>query len=398
MIIFMDDKLVWIEKDLDSLKEQGLFKNIKTIESAIGPEIVIEGKTLLNFCSNNYLGFANDDRLKKAAKEAIDKYGVGPAAVRTIAGTMSLHRELENKLAEFKRVEDIIALPGGLLANVAAIPVLVGEGDVIFSDELNHASIIDGCRLTKAEVIRFTHGDTNDLEKKLKGYVGSGKKLIITDGVFSMDGDIAPLPEIVDVAEKYSAMVYVDDAHGEGVLGSHGKGVVDHFSLHGRVDVEIGTLSKAFGVVGGFVAGKKLIIELLRQKARPFLFSSATTPADVGASIEAVKVLEESDAPVKKLWENADYFKGKMGEMGFDIGHSQTPIVPVMLGDVTSAQNFSKSLFENGVFAVALGYPTVPMGKARIRVMISAAHTKEQLECGLEVFRKVGTELGILSK
>jgi glycine C-acetyltransferase len=396
MIIFMDDKLSWIEKDLDSLKEQGLFKNIKTIESAIGPEIVIEGKTLLNFCSNNYLGFANNDRLKKAAKEAIDKYGVGPAAVRTIAGTMSLHRELETKLAQFKGVEDVIALPGGLLANVATIPVLVGEGDVIFSDELNHASIIDGCRLTKAEIIRFTHGDVNGLEEKLKGYVGNGKKLIITDGVFSMDGDIAPLPKIVEVAEKYSAMVYVDDAHGEGVLGSHGKGVVDHFGLHGRVDVEIGTLSKAFGVVGGFVAGKKLIVELLRQKARPFLFSSASTPADVGASIEAVKVLEESDAPVKKLWENADYFKGKMSEMGFDIGHSQTPIIPVMLGEVTLAQNFSKSLFENGVFAVALGYPTVPMGKARIRVMISAAHTKAQLDEGLKTFEKVGKFLGVI--
>jgi len=293
-------------------------------------------------------------------------------------------------------VDDVISLQGGLIANVATIPVLVGEGDVIFSDELNHASIIDGCRLSKATVVRYLHADLKDLELKLKENDGARRKLIITDGVFSMDGDVAPLLGIVELAEKYGAMTYVDDAHGEGVLGDGGRGAVDHFKVHGKVDVEIGTMSKAFGVVGGYVAGKKVIIDLLRQKARPFLFSSATTPADVAACIEAVNLLESSNSLVEKLWSNAKYFKEGMTKLGFDIGHSETPIVPVMLGDVKVAVDFSKALFENNIFAVALGYPTVPMGKARIRVMISAAHSKENLDYALRMFEKVGRELKVI--
>lgn len=392
-----DNKLLWIDEEINDLKEKGLFKNIRVIESAINAEIVIEGKKLLNFCSNNYLGFANKEELKKSAIKAIEKYGVGPGAVRTISGTLDLHIKLEEKLAEFKKVDAAILFQSGLCANIATIPVLVRPEDVIFSDELNHASIIDGCRLSKAKVIVYKHTDSKDLEEKIKENLSFERKLVITDGVFSMDGDIAPLDEIYKVAEKYNCMLMVDDAHGEGVLGESGRGIVDHFNLHGKVDVEVGTLSKALGVIGGFVAGKKEIVEILRQKARPFLFSTSMTPADTQAVLEAVCILEKSDEPVKKLWENARYFKEKMKKMGFDIGKSQTPITPVMLGDVKLAMEFSKKLFEEGVFAVAIGYPTVPMGKARIRVMLSSVHTKDHLDQALEKFAKVGRELKVIS-
>ena len=395
--LFMNNKLNWIDKDISELKEKGLFKNIKTIESAIDAEIIIDGKTLLNFCSNNYLGFANKEELKKSAIKAIEKYGVGPAAVRTISGTLDLHIQLEEELAKFKKVDAAILFQSGLCANLATIPVLVRAEDVIFSDELNHASIIDGCRLSKAKVIVYKHADPKDLEEKIKENPNYERKLVITDGVFSMDGDIAPLDKIYEVANKYDCMLMVDDAHGEGVLGESGRGIVDHFHLHGKVDAEVGTLSKAIGVIGGFVAGKKEIVEILRQKARPFLFSTSMTPADTQAVIEAVKILEKSDEPVKKLWENAKYFKEKMKKLGFDIGVSETPITPVMLGDAKLAVDFSKRLFEEGVFAVALGYPTVPMGKARIRVMVSAVHKKEHLDKALEVFEKVGKELSVIS-
>ena len=393
----MNNKLDWIDIEISDLKEKGLFKNIKTIESSIDAEIVIGGKKLLNFCSNNYLGFANNDILKEKAKEAIGKYGVGSAAVRTISGTLDLHIRLEKKLAEFKKVDAAILFQSGLCANLATIPVLVRPEDVIFSDELNHASIIDGCRLSKAKVIVFKHTDPKDLEQKIQENSNYERKLIITDGVFSMDGDIAPLDEIYKVSEKYNCMLMVDDAHGEGVLGKSGRGIVDHFNLHGKVDAEVGTLSKAIGVIGGFVAGNKNIVEILRQKARPFLFSTAMTPPDTQAVLEAINILEETDEPVKKLWDNAKYFKERMKKLGFDIGRSETPITPVMLGDVKLAVEFSKKLFEEGVFAVALGYPTVPMGKARIRVMISAAHSKTHLDKALEKFAKVGKELGVIS-
>ncbi|MFC1625033.1 glycine C-acetyltransferase [Patescibacteria group bacterium] len=387
----------WISEEISDLKNKGLYKNIKTIESAIDAEIIIDGKKLLNFCSNNYLGFANNKNLKQKAKEAIDNYGVGPAAVRTISGTLDLHIKLEKELAKFKKVDAAILFQSGLCANIATIPVLVGVEDAIFSDELNHASIIDGCRLSKAKVIVYKHCDPKDLEKKLKQNTSFRRKLVVTDGVFSMDGDIAPLDKIYEVSNKYNCMLMVDDAHGEGVLGSSGRGIVDHFKLHGKVDVEVGTLSKALGVVGGFVAGKEKIVEILRQKARPFLFSSALTPADTRAAIEAVKTLEKSDEPVKKLWDNAKYFKKKMIDMGFDTGKSVTPITPVMLGDAKLAVEFSKKLYEEGVFAVAIGYPTVPMGKARIRVMLSAAHTKKHLDKALEKFEKVGKLLKVIS-
>jgi glycine C-acetyltransferase len=389
-------KTKWIEDEIEKIKASGLFINTRTIESPMGARIKIEGKSVLNFCANNYLGLANHPQIKTAAKKAIDKYGVGPAAVRTIAGTTVLHKQLEESLAKFKKAEDVITFQSGFTANLATIPALVGEGDIIFSDELNHASIIDGCRLSKAQVVRFNHKDTKDLEAKIKENSTLAKKLIITDGVFSMDGDIAPLPDIYKVAEKYNCILMVDDAHGEGVLGEGGRGIVDHFKLHGKVDVEVGTMSKAFGVVGGMVAGKKIIIDWLRQKARPFLFSSAMTIPDVAACIEAVNILQKSQSLIKKLWDNTSYFKKKMALAGFNIGESKTPIVPLMLGEAFLAKEFSKKLLENGVFAMAITYPTVPMGKARVRVMMSSSHSKSDLDEALEIFKKVGKELRVI--
>jgi len=355
------DKLAWIREELRALQEQGLYIHIRTIQSAQGPWLIVDGRRVLNFCSNNYLGLANHPRMREAARQAVEKYGVGPAAVRTIAGTLDLHLILEEKLARFKGVEAAISFQSGFNANLATIPALVGEGDAIFSDELNHASIIDGCRLSRARIVRYAHNDPSDLEAKIRENLGTFRRgLIVTDGVFSMDGDIAPLPEIVEIAERYHLMLMVDDAHGEGVLGRGGRGIVDHFGLHGRVDIEVGTLSKAFGVVGGYVAGRREIVEWLRQRGRPFLFSSAMTAADTAACIAAVEILEESTELVDRLWENTRYFKEEMRRLGFDLGQSVTPITPVMLGDAHLAQTFSRRLFEEGVFAQAIGYPTVP--------------------------------------
>lgn len=389
-------KYAFIDQALDDLRKQGLYNTIRTIESSVGAWVIVDGKRALNMCSNNYLGFANDERLCIAAKDAIDGYGVGPGAVRSIAGTMSLHIKLEKKLASFKGTEAALSVQSGLNTNLATIPLLMGRDDVIFTDELNHASIIDGCRLTKAKRVIFPHRDADALRVLLEENKDIAKKLIVTDGVFSMDGDLAPLPEIVAAAEEYDAMVMVDDAHGEGVLGSHGRGIVDHFGLHGRVDIEAGTMSKAFGVMGGYVAGSADIVEYLRQRARPFLFSSAATPPDVAACIAAVDILQETDAPVRKLWSNTDYFKKKMTALGFDTGHSATPITPVMLGEAETAWDFSKRLFEEGVFATAIAFPTVPQGKARIRVMLSAAHSVSDLDFALEKFAQVGRELGVI--
>ncbi len=389
-------KLDFLTQEIEELKEAGLYNTIRVIGSAQDAWTEVDGKKVLNMCSNNYLGFANHPELKKKAIEAIEIYGVGPAAVRSIAGTMHLHNILEEKLAKFKKEEAALSFQGGFITNLAAIPaILSSPEDVVFSDELNHASIIDGIRLSKAKKVIYKHLDMNHLEEQLKTHDGR-RKLIVSDGVFSMDGDIAPLPELVELSEKYDALLMIDDAHGEGVLGSHGRGISDHFGLHGKVHIEVGTLSKAFGVVGGFVAGSRKLVEFLKQKARPFLFSSATTPADVAAVIAAVDILENDDSLVKKLWDNAKYFKEKMKDLGFDTGKSQTPITPVMLGEAKLAQEFSRRLFEEGIFAQAIGYPTVPKGKARIRVMISAAHSKEDLDFALEKFEKVGKALGVI--
>jgi len=392
------NKIQWISDELTSLETSGLFTNIRTLSSAQGAWLTVDGRKVLNFCSNNYLGLANHPRLVDAAKSAIDHYGVGPAAVRTIAGTMGLHLELEQRLAAFKGAEAVITLQSGFNANLGTIPALVGAEDVIYSDELNHASIIDGCRLSGAKIIRYSHCQPEDLRRVIEANKDGGyrRSLIITDGVFSMDGDTAPLDEIHNIAKEYGFMLMVDDAHGEGVLGKGGRGIVDHFGLHGKVDVEVGTLSKAFGVVGGAVAGKGEIIDWLRQRARPFLFSSAMTVPDVAACIAALDLLEESTELVDRLWDNTDYFKREMKGLGFDTGLSTTPIVPIMLGEAPRAQAFSKKLFDEGVFAMAIGFPTVPRGKARIRVMNSASHSMDDLNQGLAIFKKVGQELGVI--
>ena len=388
--------LDWIDEEITNLKEQGLYNHIRTIESAMDGWVVINGREMLNFCANNYLGLANHPRLKAAAKDAIDEYGVGPGAVRSIAGTITLHEKLEQALAEFKHAEACLTFQSGFTANLATIPALVGKDDVIFSDELNHASIIDGCRLSRAKIVGYAHNDMADLEAKLGEHTNFGRRLIVSDGVFSMDGDIAPLDKLCDLAEKHGCILMVDDAHGEGVLGRGGRGIVDHFGLHGRVDIEVGTLSKAFGVVGGLVAGKKSLVDWLKQRGRPFLFSSAMTAPDAAACLEAVALLQESTELVDRLWANANLMKGEMAKMGFDIGHSTTPIVPIMLGEAPLARKFSQRLFEEGVFAMAIGFPTVAKGKARIRVMNSAAHSQSDLEQGLAIFEKVGRELGVI--
>jgi glycine C-acetyltransferase len=390
-------KLDWLNQEIDSLKEQGLYNRIRTISSAQGAWLTVDGKNVLNFCSNNYLGLANHPRVVEAAKEATVKYGVGPAGVRSIAGTMDLHVQLEQRLAKFKGAEDVITFQSGFTANLGTISALVGKEDVIFSDRLNHASIIDGCRLSGAKIVAYEHNDPSALEDAIKDNLANYRRaLIVTDGVFSMDGDIAPLPDLYEVAKKYDILFMVDDAHGEGVLGKGGRGIVDHFGLHGKVDIEVGTMSKAFGVVGGIVAGDRVIIEWLRQRGRPFLFSSAVTAPDAAACLAAVDLLEESTELVDRLWANAKYFKTEMKKLGFDTGVSETPITPVMLGEAPLAQQFSRELFEEGVFAMAIGFPTVAKGKARIRVMISAAHDNDDLGKGLDAFQKVGKRLGVI--
>ena len=394
----MADKLHWLAEELHNLKEAGLYNRIRTLDSPQGAWLRVDGRQVLNFCSNNYLGLANHPRLAQSAKQAVDQYGVGPAAVRTIAGTMYLHVQLEERMATFKGVEAAITFQSGFNANLGTIPALVGKADVIFSDELNHASIIDGSRLSGSQIVRYNHCDPADLERALEQHRSKfPRALVVTDGVFSMDGDVAPLDKIYEVTQRFQAILMVDDAHGEGVLGRGGRGIVDHFGLHGKVDVEVGTLSKAFGVVGGVVAGNPLVIEWLRQRGRPFLFSSAMTVPDVAACLTAIDILEESTELVDRLWENTRYFKQEMERLGFNTGQSVTPITPIMLGEAPLAQQFSQELFDNNVFAMAIGFPTVPRSKARIRVMISAAHQREDLERGLEAFARVGQKLGVIA-
>lgn len=389
----------WVKEDIKALKDAGRYIPIRVLETPQGAWVKIESRKVLNMCSNNYLGLANNEEVKAAAIEAISKYGVGAGAVRSIAGTSSIHIELEEKVASFKHMGSSLVYQGGLLANTGTIPSIVGKEDIIFSEELNHASIIDGVRLSSAKRAVFKHMDTNDLEKQLKEHRAEGKKaLIITDGVFSMDGDIAPLPEIAELGEKYSAMTYVDDAHGEGVLGSHGRGIVDHFNLAGKVDIEMGTFSKAIGSMGGFVAGTEEFIELLKQRARPFLFSSALNVGDAAAVMKSIEILEKDDSLVQKLWKNSDYLKNSLQELGFNTGSSKTPITPVIVGDEKKAVQLSRSLYsDENVFASPIVYPTVPMGTARIRLMPSAIHSDEDLDFAVSAFKRQGKNLGIIS-
>jgi glycine C-acetyltransferase len=388
----------FLKTNLEDLKSKGLYNEINVITGQNGPIIEIEGKKLINLSSNNYLGLATDKRMIEASIKATEKYGVGAGAVRTINGTLDIHIELEKKLATFKHTEAAIAFQSGFNCNMAAISAVMNKKDAILSDALNHASIIDGCRLSGAKIIRVEHSDMDDLRAKAKEAKESGlyeKIMVITDGVFSMDGDVAKLPEIVEIAEEFDLITYVDDAHGSGVLGK-GTGTVHHFGLSDKIDFQIGTLSKAIGVVGGYVAGTKDLIDWLKVRGRPFLFSTSLTPASAGACIEAVNILTESTELHDKLWENGNYLKKGLNELGFDIGHSETPITPCIIGDAAKAQEFSRRLYEEGVYAKSIVFPTVPLGTARVRNMPSAAHTKEMLDEAIAKYAKVGREMGLI--
>lgn len=388
----------FLKTNLEDLKSKGLYNEINVITGQNGPVIEIEGKKLINLSSNNYLGLATNKRMIDASIKATEKYGVGAGAVRTINGTLDIHIELEKKLAAFKHTEAAIAFQSGFNCNMAAISAVMNKKDAILSDALNHASIIDGCRLSGAKIIRVEHSDMDDLRAKAKEAKESGlyeKIMVITDGVFSMDGDVAKLPEIVEIAEEFDLITYVDDAHGSGVLGK-GAGTVHHFGLSDKIDFQIGTLSKAIGVVGGYVTGSKDLIDWLKVRGRPFLFSTSLTPAAAGACIEAVNILTESTELHDRLWENGNYLKKGLKELGFDIGHSETPITPCIIGEAAEAQEFSRRLYEEGVYAKSIVFPTVPLGTARVRNMPSAAHTKELLDEAIAKYAKVGREMGLI--
>lgn len=388
----------YLDRELSLLKDQGLYNTIDILEGANAAIINVEGRRLINLASNNYLGFANRAELKDACIEATIKYGVGAGAVRTINGSLQIHQELENKIAEFKGTEAAIAFQSGFNCNMGAISAIMTKDDAILSDELNHASIIDGCRLSGAKIIRVKHQDMTDLEEKAKTAVESGrykKIMYITDGVFSMDGDIANLPDMIPIAEKYGLITYVDDAHGSGVMGK-GAGTVKHFGLNHKIDMQMGTLSKAIGVVGGYVAGSKLLIDWLKSRSRPFLFSTSLTPGAAGAALTSIQLMQDHPELVDKVWENAEYFKNELKKIGYDIGVSQTPITPVILGDETKTQRFSSKLIEQGIYVKPIVFPTVPLGTGRVRNMPTAEHTKEMLDQAIAIYLKVGKEMGII--
>lgn len=386
----------FLAAELQSLREQGLYRPLRVLGGPQGPRAWVDGRWVVNLSSNNYLGLANDPRLKQAMIEATQKLGAGTGAVRTIIGTQEIHLELERRLAEFKHAEAVLVFQSGFTANAGCIPVLVGDGDVVLSDELNHASIIDGCRLSRARVVRFPHRDMAGLEQVLREHLGARRRLIITDGVFSMDGDVAPLPQIVELAQRYAAITYVDDAHGSGVMGD-GRGTVHHFGLDGKVDVQIGTLSKAIGVVGGYVAGSRDLIDLLIHRGRPFLFSTAQPPGVAAACLAAVEIIEREPELVSKLWENARYFKSGLKALGFDTGRSETPITPVIAGDGALAMRFSDELLKAGVFAQGISYPTVPADRSRVRTIVTAVHSRDDLDEALEAFARTGRSLGLIT-
>lgn len=394
----MTERTAWIKDEIKNLRETGRYVPIRTLESPQGARIIIAGKEYINMCSNNYLGLANHPEVRKATIDAVEKFGVGAGAVRSIAGTNSLHIRLEEKVATFKHMESSLVYQGGLLANLGTIPVLVGKDDVVFSEELNHASIIDGVRLSSATRIVYKHLDTEDLRAKLKNQRKDGKRaLIVTDGVFSMDGDIAPLDRITELGEEFDAMVYVDDAHGEGVLGKNGRGIVDHFGLAGRVDVEMGTFSKAMGTMGGFVAGSRDLIDYTKQRSRPFLFSSALNPGDTASVLKSIEIMERDDSLLKKLWDNSRMLKDSLIKIGYNLGSSKTPITPVIVGDEKKTLDLSGELFSKySIFASPIVFPTVAKGMARIRLMPSALHSSEDIGTTVDAFEKAGKALKII--
>jgi glycine C-acetyltransferase len=391
--------LAFLDAEIEELKAKGIFRRLRVVQTEQKSRCVIDGKEVITLSSNNYLGLNTHPKLMAAAAEAVRDYGAGSGAVRTIAGTMTLHEQLEQRLADFKHVEATLTFQSGFTTNTGVIPILAPEGAVIVSDALNHASIIDGIRLTKAERKIFPHGDIDALRAALheiRQTDANRTVLVLTDGVFSMDGDIAKLPEIVEAAEDADAIVYVDDAHGSGVLGRNGRGTVDHFGLHGRVQVQVGTLSKAIGVLGGYVAGSRSLRTVLEHKARPFLFSTSAPPAVAAACIAAIDVLETEPHLIERLWDNARFFKDGLATLGFNIGHSETPITPVIAGKGALAMKLSDRLFEEGVFAQGIGFPTVPEDLSRVRTIVTAGHTRDELETCLAAFEKVGRELALI--
>src|ERR1017187_3126983 len=393
----MSNPLQYLHDQLEQWRAEGTYQRLRVLESASAAESRFDGKDVVNLASNNYLGLTTHPKLREAAIEATRKFGVGSGAVRTISGTMRLHMQLEERIAAFKHVEACVVFQSGFAANAGTVAAILGPEDHIVSDELNHASIIDGCRLSKAKIHVFPHKDVTAADKILEELESApGRKLLITDGVFSMDGDIAPLPGLVEAAARHGAIMMIDDAHSSGVLGRNGRGTVDHFDLHGRVDVQVGTLSKAIGVLGGYVCGSRDLIDFLYHRARPFLFSTSHPPAVAASCLAAFDVLEEEPERIQSLWDNTKYFKAGLTAAGFDTGVSETPITPVFVGEAALAHRLSRELFEEGVLATGIGFPTVPKGRARVRTIVAATHTRQELDHALEAFRKVGRNLGLI--
>ena len=389
--------LSFLSEQLESWRQAGTYQRLRILESPCEPFSKFDGREVINLASNNYLGLADHPKLVEAAVEATKKYGAGSGAVRTISGTMSIHMELERRIAKFKNTEACVVFQSGFAANAGTVSAILGAEDHIVSDALNHASIIDGCKLSKAKIHVFPHKDTAAADRKLADLAGAtGRKLLITDGVFSMDGDIGPLPALVEIAERHGAIMMIDDAHSSGVLGRNGRGTVDHFGLHGRVDVQVGTLSKAIGVLGGYVCGSRDLIEFLYHRARPFLFSTSHPPGVAAACLAAFDILEQEPERIEKLWDNTRYFKATLKSVGFNTGDSETPITPVIVGEAKMAHAFSAALFENGLLATGIGFPTVPEGKARVRTIVTATHTREMLDRAAEILTRVAKKMGIL--
>ncbi|MDR7427173.1 MAG: glycine C-acetyltransferase [Armatimonadota bacterium] len=392
----MVNPLAYLDDELRELKARGLFRWPRLLSGPQAPVAVYDGREVINLCSNNYLSLANHPRLKEAARRAVEALGVGPGAVRTIAGNMAIHRELEAELARFKQTEATLLFQSGFTANAGTVAAVLGKEDVIVSDELNHASIIDGARLSGAEKKIYQHRDVEAARRLLAASRGARRVLLITDGVFSMDGDIAPLPDLVAAAEEFGAIMMVDDAHASGVLGRQGRGTIDHFHLHGKVHIQVGTLSKAFAGLGGYVAGSQTLVDYLIHRARPLLFSTSHPPSVAASALEALRLVQEEEGLIARLWENTRFFKEGLKQLGFDTGNSETPITPVIVGDEARAMQLSDRLFDRGVFALGIAYPTVPRGKARVRTIVTAGHTREHLERALEAFRQAGQELRLI--
>jgi glycine C-acetyltransferase len=391
-----NDPLAFLSRELDALKRDGLYRRLRVLDGEQRPESTVDGHRVVNLSSNNYLGLTTHPRLEARALDAVRSFGVGSASVRTIAGTMALHMELERRLAEFKQTEAVVVFQSGFTANAGTVSSILTSDDIVVSDELNHASIIDGCRLSRATIKVFAHKDVAAAREILRGLPSSQRKLLITDGVFSMDGDVAPLPDLCALAEEFGCIMMVDDAHASGVFGRNGRGTIDHFGVHGRVDIQVGTLSKAIGVLGGYVAGTRALIDFLHHRARPFLFSTSHPPAVAAACIAAIDVLLEESGLIERLWDNTRFFKTGLKDLGFNTGASESPITPVIVGDGALAMTLSDRLFEEGVFAQGIGFPTVAKGKARVRTIVTATHTREELQRALDAFKKVGQELRIV--